>query len=208
MATTTPNYGWDVPTSTDYVKDGATAIETLGDDIDASLFSITGGKNVGLVHINTTSFTTQSAVSLNNVFTSAYTNYRIVFNVTAKTTNGFMALRFRASGADNSTTNYNHAGLLGRTTNTTANYGASGDTVGYVGFANAVPSFTSLEIANPQAAQYTSFTTTGFGGDLSTWFNIIGGGNFTTNAQFDGISLSAATGTISGTVQVFGYRNS
>jgi len=37
MATTTPNFGWTVPTSTDLVKDGATAIETLGDAIDASL---------------------------------------------------------------------------------------------------------------------------------------------------------------------------
>lgn len=37
MATTTPNNGWTVPTSTDYVKDGATAIETLGDAIDASV---------------------------------------------------------------------------------------------------------------------------------------------------------------------------
>jgi hypothetical protein len=27
MATTTPNYGWPVPTDTDYVKDGAAAIE-------------------------------------------------------------------------------------------------------------------------------------------------------------------------------------
>lgn len=37
MATTTPNNGWAVPTSTDYVKDGATAIETLGDAIDTSI---------------------------------------------------------------------------------------------------------------------------------------------------------------------------
>ena len=40
MATTTPNFGWSVPTSTDLVKDGATAIETLGDSIDASLARI------------------------------------------------------------------------------------------------------------------------------------------------------------------------
>ena len=37
MATTTPNNLWPVPTSTDYVKDGATAIESLGDAIDASV---------------------------------------------------------------------------------------------------------------------------------------------------------------------------
>jgi len=40
MATTTPNYGWPVPTSTDYVKDGATAIESLGDAIDATVYGL------------------------------------------------------------------------------------------------------------------------------------------------------------------------
>jgi len=43
MATTTPNFGWTVPTSTDLVKDGATAIETLGDSIDASFVDLKGG---------------------------------------------------------------------------------------------------------------------------------------------------------------------
>jgi hypothetical protein len=39
MATTTPNYGWTVPTSSDLVKNGATAIETLGDSVDDSLWN-------------------------------------------------------------------------------------------------------------------------------------------------------------------------
>jgi hypothetical protein len=43
MATTTPNFGWPVPTSTDLVKDGATAIEALGDAIDASMADLEGG---------------------------------------------------------------------------------------------------------------------------------------------------------------------
>jgi len=43
MATTTPNFGWPVPTSTDLVKDGATAIEALGDGIDTSLVDLKGG---------------------------------------------------------------------------------------------------------------------------------------------------------------------
>jgi hypothetical protein len=36
MAGTTTNNGWDYPTSTDYVKDGALAIQTLATDIDTS----------------------------------------------------------------------------------------------------------------------------------------------------------------------------
>jgi hypothetical protein len=43
MATTTPNFGWTVPTSSDLVKNGAVAIETLGDSIDASLVDLKGG---------------------------------------------------------------------------------------------------------------------------------------------------------------------
>jgi hypothetical protein len=43
MATTTPNFGWSVPESTDLVKDGATAIELLGDSIDTSFVDLLGG---------------------------------------------------------------------------------------------------------------------------------------------------------------------
>lgn len=55
MATTTPNYGWSVPTSTDLVTNGALAIETLGDSVDASVYNLandtltvtTSAKSVG-----------------------------------------------------------------------------------------------------------------------------------------------------------------
>jgi hypothetical protein len=39
MATTTPNYAWVVPTSSDLVAQGAVAIETLGDSADESLWN-------------------------------------------------------------------------------------------------------------------------------------------------------------------------
>ena len=43
MATTTTNFGWDIPQSTDLVKDGATAIATLGQDIDTAMVDLKGG---------------------------------------------------------------------------------------------------------------------------------------------------------------------
>ena len=43
MATTTTNFGWDIPQSTDLVKDGATAIAALGQDIDTSMVDLKGG---------------------------------------------------------------------------------------------------------------------------------------------------------------------
>ena len=43
MSTTTPSFGWPVPTSGDLVKNGATAIEALGDAIDSSMTDLKGG---------------------------------------------------------------------------------------------------------------------------------------------------------------------
>lgn len=42
MATTT-NFGWETPDDTDLVKDGALAMRTLGNAIDASLVDLKGG---------------------------------------------------------------------------------------------------------------------------------------------------------------------
>jgi hypothetical protein len=50
MATTTPSFGWSVPTSSDLVKNGATAIETLGDAIDASFAGLTVNAQTGLTY--------------------------------------------------------------------------------------------------------------------------------------------------------------
>jgi hypothetical protein len=67
MATTTPNYAWVVPTSSDLVKNGATAIETLGDSVDASLWDSgfgQAGKNKvinGNFAVNQRAFTTSTS---------------------------------------------------------------------------------------------------------------------------------------------------
>ena len=43
MATTTTNFSWPIPQSTDLVKDGATAIASLGSGIDTSMAELKGG---------------------------------------------------------------------------------------------------------------------------------------------------------------------
>ena len=77
MATTTPNFGWPVPTSTDLVKDGATAIEALGDGIDTSMVDLKGG-TTGQVLAKTTNadmdftwVTTDDANAIQNTIVDA-----------------------------------------------------------------------------------------------------------------------------------------
>ena len=109
MATTTPNYGWAVPTSTDLVKDGATAIETLGDAIDASMNTALGTKKAGIILLNTTSFSAVTSVSLPaSTFTTTYDRYLIKGNLSCSNATVDINGRLRTAGTDNSGTIYNY----------------------------------------------------------------------------------------------------
>jgi hypothetical protein len=63
MATVTTNYGFDIPQSTDLVKDGATAIATLGQDIDTAFAGLTVNAQTG------TTYTAVKADGLNAIVT-------------------------------------------------------------------------------------------------------------------------------------------
>jgi hypothetical protein len=134
MATVTPNYSWPVPTSTDLVKDGATAIEALGDAIDATVFALPSG---GLTLINTTSFSGVSSQSVNDVFSTTYKNYKILFSPNlAEYTNinmvgylGQSASRVRAifgSGHFANTTLFDGFQIISTTGNITGTYSVYG----------------------------------------------------------------------------------
>ena len=213
MATTTPNYGWAVPTSTDLVKDGATAIETLGDAIDASMNTALGTKKAGMVLLNTTSFSAVSSVSLPaNTFTSAYKNYQFVFKGTGSTFNT-LTLRMRASGTDNSSNNYKWSGYTQQYLN-----GADPNTsVGSVSLTNSflfgyaystVPTYVSGVIFEPFETAYTSYTYNGLYLENTTTGGygqfITGGMSVTTS--YDSATILASTGTITGSISIYGVN--
>ena len=64
MATTTPNYGWTVPTSTDLVKDGATAIETLGDSADATVKALNPETTLGDISYRSSTANTNTRLAI------------------------------------------------------------------------------------------------------------------------------------------------
>jgi hypothetical protein len=200
MATTTPNNGWPVPTSTDLVKNGATAIEALGDAIDATL-GVYSPATPGLVKINTTTFSAVSTQSLNNVFTSTYSNYRIVLN-TDHSSAGLIRIRFRASGADNSTSNYYFTSqqIAGASWADLGN--ANADTTAVIGYNDTNESDFSIDVFTPQAAFRTAYISTGHSGRQG----VVAAGVFDTAAQFDGFTLIPGAGTMTGTVSVYGYN--
>jgi hypothetical protein len=202
MATTTPNYGWAVPTSTDLVKDGATAIETLGDAIDASMNTALGTKKAGMVLLNTTSFSGVSSVSLPAAsFTSTYRNYFVILENVTFTAGSTFGARLRASGVDSTGANYKY-GVERRViaTNTASPFTNNGDTQFSIGDPNNATFY--VDFINPQNASVTWYRFYQF----ANYSNFTGSGFFDLTTQFDSATFFPSAGTISGTAFLYGYN--
>jgi hypothetical protein len=215
MATTTPNYGWTVPTSTDLVKDGATAIETLGDAIDASMNTALGTKKAGLVLLNTTSFSNVASQSVNDVFSATYKHYKIIVSSNSTSVAAqIVQMRMRVSGTDNSSSNYYASGFAVQSNSATPGFsgiGSNGLTTAFdVGVSNDTTrdeATTNIELMNPFATKRTSFasvmpyTDASFGG-----FHRTLQGQMSVTTSYTGFTLIGQNGNITGSVSVYGYN--
>jgi hypothetical protein len=207
MATTTPNYGWDVPTSTDYVKDGATAIETLGDDIDATLYTALGGAYPGLRLIKKQTIGTGvSSVVVNDAFSTTYDNYQILLAGGAGSTNS-IDISLNVGGT--TTSYYANAiyALFSGTTVSAANTN-NGNTFQYAGSASTAGIWGCFDILSPFLATNTVFSsrTPQVRTNGSSLFN---SGWHGTAASYTSFTLTPIGGTLTGgTIYVYGYGKS
>ena len=200
MATVTPNYSWPVPTSTDLVKDGATAIEALGDAIDATVFALPSG---GLTLINTTSFSGVASQSVNDVFSATYTNYVLFINTTMDSGNVGMNLRYRVAGSDNSTSNYNNQ--TNEINNTALNAERlTGQTIHSLNFRSGTPHNGVVHIFNPFATAKTFALVNLATVQGDTPFNNFAMLNFGATTSFTGYTLIPVSGNFTGSVSTYG----
>jgi hypothetical protein len=160
----------------------------------------------GLVHINTTTFSAVSSVSINNVFTSDYENYKIIFRTLLASSNQELQMRLRVSGTD-STTGYNAQYIYAQATavgagNNTASYGQ----IAYIGSSNW--NLSDMTLSGPALAQSSSYIC------LSTYMRATANirqeqwyGLHTTATAYDGATFSLDAGTMSGSLRIYGLKN-
>jgi hypothetical protein len=205
MATTTPNYGWTVPTSTDLVKDGATAIETLGDAIDASMNTALGTKKAGMVLLNTTSFSGVASQSINDVFSATYDSYLINIAGESFTGSDNFRMRFRVASADNSTNNYSSV-VRGFSSQQASLFLANvGGDFFYIGqFDSGNTSALNLFVNFPFASKKKSIHGTGNGMQGGYQAAVHQTGTFNTTTSFTGFTIYPAAGNMTGRVSVYG----
>lgn len=191
---TTTKMGIVYPASTDLVKDGATAMGTISTTVDSK---------TGLILLNTTNFTSVSSQSINNMFSSSFTNYRILIEATGSTTTN-LVIRMRLSGTDNSTTNYNRE--LVRLTDSTTAFSYLNEDFGFLGNLTTNRSIHVIDIFNPNNSVPTNILCN-FHGDSGT-YNVAGLSYIRHNVStaYDGFTIYPSSGTFTGIVSIYGYN--
>ena len=164
------------------------------------------GSTPGLTLIATQNPSPSSSVIFNNCFTSTYENYLINLKGTYSAATA-LDFRLRVAASDNTTSNYNSNRIVG-----------NGGTVGGSAITAATSfqqvAYTStddsnaltLTIFSPQLTARTSFVGSGIS-QSGTITNLLTSGFFNATTVFDGFTLLPASGTFTGTVRVYGYKD-
>lgn len=187
--------------------DPAIVLDAAGDATyagvhDFSAATVTGAPQ-GLVHINTTTFSAVSSVSFDNVFTSDYDNYRIMYNASGSTTLP-VQFRLRALGSDNASSVYqrvrNYQGAYTQYSGESSWTFLEQDTVD--------AAFSAIDIFRPAKSSITMMDASGMRANTTTsaiFWEIKAFHNST--SAFDGLSIYTTSGTITGSIRVYGYKN-
>ncbi len=155
------------------------------------------------------SFSASSSVSLNDIFSSTYTNYKILIDTDSTEADTALTMRMRVSGADNSSNNYRWAsGYKDTGAGAIAGQSGSGLTSSFrvMAHSSSGRSFSSLDFFNPFTAEETGYVGNYFQ-IASSGFAQFVGGNMSVTTSYTGFTLITLAGTMTGSVSVYGYRN-
>ena len=155
----------------------------------------------GLVLVKTQTITgTPSSVSVTNVFSSTFDNYRILFD--QMNANGPNTLLFQFTGAASS---YYGSYMFDQHTGTTGAARVSNGSYLYIStVSSASDSSTCFDCFSPHVNTKSRISGTGIGVGYTEWF---GGTQFADNS-FTGFTVYITAGNLAGgTIRVYGYNN-
>lgn len=150
-------------------------------------------------------FTAATTVSANGAFTSAYDNYLITVQIDSNSAAASISFRLRQAGVDYATANgyqygFNDIQFAGTATTTSS----TTDTSGTIGRANAAgTAHIKLDLQSPARAQNKTWE---FQASDPTRYRG-GAGIVALATAADGITIIPASGTLTGTMRIFGYNN-
>lgn len=160
--------------------------------------------------IGVVTFTGATSVALDGVFTSAYTNYRVVVTVSATSTTNGIRGRLASAGVELGTTVYNRSQWYFRSDGTSgASAGASGTYFAIVPVTTTATNtaVSIFDVTNPATAVRKTVLGMSQGFTGTTHETSSNGCTVMDTTSRDGLKLVVDTGNATGTVQVFAYND-
>jgi hypothetical protein len=214
-----------MPTSSDLVTDLPADFEVFGQAVDTSLADLKGGttnqllaKNSAtnmdfkwvtpssnLTFISSTAIGNGvSSVSLNNVFSATYRNYRVMINWTEATAGSpNVNLRLRVGGVDNTGAFAYQPRGWSNVSGSLAGFGSAGSSLFVAKLSGANP-ITTMDITLPFVALQTNFVVNAFEGNNNDAWGFQA--THTAATSYDGFTVFPASSTFTGgTIDVYGY---
>ena len=170
------------------------------------------------VLLHTTAAMSGSTVAVDNVFSSTYTNYKVIISNYYPASETIPEFRFRGGGSALTAANYiyvhdrieiNSSGVAAATTASAFNNTLAAWHQEVDGGSSSYSSQTTIDIFNPILSKPTWWRTASNGWDNSRAYvvNMTGGGTYNNNASVDGIQFSTSSGNISGgTLKIYGFK--
>jgi len=172
--------------------------------VDCTSVTVTGAGSSGSAGTNgKITFGTAESVSINGVFSATYTNYLIVCDFKPSAASMDLNMRLRVGGVDNSTAssyvrqdiNANNTTIAAARTSTTSwRIGPAAST-----YTNGFSAY----IYRPFAVDTTAYTFYPADSELNAYL-AFGCGTHNQSVSYDGFTLLASTGNVTGTVTVYG----
>lgn len=156
--------------------------------------------NAGLVYVTSTTFSASSSVNIDSCFTATYTDYIVKVNMTSSVSTS-LYMRLRASGTA-STTGYYWGGAYTVWAGTQTPFAGSNAAQLYVANISGTSTSHRVELCEPQVATLTKMIVDSAWADAGYW----GRGIHNVSTAYDGVMFYPGSGTVTGTITIYGYR--
>ena len=184
------------------------AVGTNGQVLTADSAEPTGlkwstGAAGALALIHTETLSGVSAVNIDSKFTSTYVNYLVVANI-EQSTNNSMTVQYRAAGSTISSgykTTFWYTEYTSNAWNVTSSASAAQI---YSVSSSTDRGLLNIAIGDPQTSEFTKSQALVTDNTYTVGYNAV----YPQTTSIDGIRFSVNTGTMTGTIRIYGYQNS
>lgn len=163
----------------------------------------------GLSLITTQTFSAASSVSVNNCFSSTYTNYLASLEISSSSAaDADITLRLRAGGVDDSSSVYNGDRIVQFGGTLVGQDYAGGSAFGFSQTASSRPwACSELVLFRPAVADETVILSRSYGAaSAGEFYHDLRACAHTSATAFDGLTVYPSSGTFTGTLCIYGYR--